>query len=143
MSKQPEKKKAPSKKISKASVSNKTGELISQRLKQNLDLSKRTFEDVSKAAGITSSSLYRALKRGKLTVVMLEDIAKFLNVPVSYFFENELVDLLTEEVLKYDKNPDLKSFLLGFSREISKGWNAQDAAGRAIDQTAYWNDRLI
>lgn len=119
-------------------VYNKTGELVFDRVKFRLDEQKKNFTDLAVELGITNSSLYRAMKRGKLTLEMMERIAVIIEVPVTYFFETVVVDRIADEVIQYEKNPDLKSFMLSFTRELGKGFSLESSVGLSIDKEAFW-----
>lgn len=110
---------------------------IADRLKILLKNNEITFNDLAEKMGITSNGLYLSFKRGKVTISTLEKIGKVLDVHPFYFFENDIIDRLTEEAAKYPQNPDLKSFLMGFSRDVSKGMPVEQAAHKNIDLKDY------
>lgn len=123
----------------RSDVYNQTGELLFNRIKLRLDALQMNYTDLADKLEITNSSLYRALKRGKLTIEMMERIAKIIEVPVSYFFEAETITRMVNEIIDYQRNPDLKSFMLGLTVEISKGNDLPFAVGMAIDKDAFWD----
>ncbi len=113
------------------------GQFIADRLKILLKIKGLTFNELAEKLEISSTGLYLSFRRGKVTIVTLEKIGKVLDVHPFYFFEEEIIERLTGEVAKNEKNPDLKSFLMGFSRDINKGMKLEDATRKNLDPKGY------
>lgn len=118
-------------------------QFISDRLKILLKIKGLTFNELAEKLGISSTGLYLSFRRGKVTIVTLEKIGKVLDVHPFYFFEDEIIERLTEEVAKNEKNPDLKGFLMGFSRDVNKGMKLEDATRKNIDPEGYRFSLLV
>lgn len=64
----------------------------------------------------------------------LECISKVLQVDISYFFEEDVIEHLADETMKYEKNPDFKNFMFGFSRDIARGMKLEEAVSKNMDR---------
>jgi transcriptional regulator with XRE-family HTH domain len=128
------------KKLRKKEVKHLQSELILERIKFKLKLNKKNFDDLAEALEISSSGLYRAFNRGSVTLVMFENIAKFLKVHTFYFFEDDIIERLSEETRKYTDVDKLsvKEFLMSLSLDVKKGMKIEDAAYKNIDSKGYF-----
>lgn len=63
--------------------------MIFSRLKKILKTRKITQKELAEKIGVSVTTINDLLKREDLKVSMLEKIAKVLQVPVSYFFDEE------------------------------------------------------
>lgn len=112
--------------------------ILFERIKNLLEKQNKNVEWLALEMGFKhKNSLYVGFKKGSISITMLNEIAKILNVHPFYFFENDIIERLTEEVAKRQENPDLKSFLMGFSRDINKGMKLEEAVQKAIDPNGY------
>ncbi len=111
--------------------------LIEDKVKSLLKENDMKFSELCEKIGFTYAGLHRTFTNNSLTVETLNKISKTLNVNISYFFENDIIERLTEEIAKHPQNPDLKSFLMGFSRDVSKGLPVEKAALKNINPEAY------
>lgn len=119
------------------------GQFLADRLKILLKKEGLTFNELAEKLNISSTGLYLSFKRGKVTIVTLEKIGIILKVHPFYFFENDIIERLTEEVTRHSPNPDLKSFLMGFSRDVSKGMPLDQAAYKNIDPDGHRTGLLM
>lgn len=112
--------------------------IVFERIRGLLEKQNKNVEWLALEMGFKhKNSLYVGFKIGSISIEALTKIAKILNVHPFYFFENDIVERLTEEVAKSKENPDLKSFLMGFSRDINKGMKLEEAAHKSIDPEGY------
>ena len=67
-------------------------------IKELLRINNLTFKELSKKIGMTEAGLYSTLKKNTIKVEMLQKIASFFNVHISYFFDtsNEILELNAE-----------------------------------------------
>lgn len=63
--------------------------LYVRRLKNLMSDKKITYEVLSEITGMTREGLFRSIKKNTLKVNTLIEIADFLNVPVTYFFDEK------------------------------------------------------
>lgn len=118
--------------------------LVFERIKSLLDKQNRNVEWLAKEVGLKNkSTLYVAFKKGSVSMVLLQKIASVFGIKPFYFFENDIIERLTEEIAKHPQNPDLKSFLMGFSRDVSKGLSIEQAAYKNIDPHSYTTGLVI
>lgn len=68
-------------------MSNRVSDLISRRLKVLMEEQKLRDMDVLRRCGFTRPTLNKIQNGGNITVVTLSELAKGLNVPVGFFFD--------------------------------------------------------
>ena len=107
------------------------------RMKDLLRLKNIPFSEMCKDLGLSNSSLYKSFSNQTLSLKTLINISNYLEVSYTYFFENDIIERLTEEVAKHPQNPDLKSFLMGFSRDVNKGMDIERAAHKNVNPSGY------
>ncbi len=112
-------------------------DLLLQKIKYLLKSNGMSFSMMCQVLNISSSSLYKSFTNKTITLNTLKRISGYLGVHSSYFYEDIIVQRFTEEIIKYPQNPDLKGFMIGFSRDISKGVKLQDAVFKNIDRKGY------
>jgi GTPase Era involved in 16S rRNA processing len=118
--------------------------ILFERIKNLLEKQNKNVDWLSAELSIKSrSTLYVAFKKGSVSITMLNKIAEILKVQPFYFFENEIIDRFTEEVAKHSQNPDLKSFLMGFTRDVNKGMALEKATYKNIDPNGYNNGLML
>lgn len=126
------------------SVSDPSSMLILERIKILLEKEGENIEWLATKLGLkTKASLYTGFKRGSISIRQINSIAEILKVKPFYFFENDVIDRLTETVANHNKNPDLKSFLMGFSRDVSKGLPLESAASKTLDPQGFKVNLLL
>ncbi len=59
------------------------------RLKKLIEKKRITQKEIAKYIGLSENAFSTALKKGDFKISMLEKICEYINVPVSYFFEEE------------------------------------------------------
>lgn len=116
-----------------------SGDFLAEKVKYLLKQKGISFVELAKRISYSNAGLHRAFNTGTLTISTLSEIARELNVSIDYFFEEKIIDRLAEEVMKYDKSGDLKIFLFGFSRDLSKGMKFEDAVRKNQDPDGYKN----
>jgi len=65
---------------------------ISKKIHELLRIRNITKGKLAKELGITEQGLYKMLKTNDCKVSTLEKIAKYLNAPIAYFFDEYIVD---------------------------------------------------
>lgn len=124
--------------VSKKVNDNLQSLILFERIKNLLEKQNKNVDWLSAELSIKSrSTLYVAFKKGSVSITMLNKIAEILKVQPFYFFENEIIDRFTEEVAKNSQNPDLKSFLMGFTRDVNKGMALEEATRKNLDPKGY------
>lgn len=119
-------------------------EILSNRIKLRLEAdNNKNYIGLAKAIGITSSSLYRAIKRGTVTIIMLEGIAKYLGVHPLYLLESDVIDRMAESIVNRKENPELKGFMFGFSRDVAKGMKLEEAVYKNMAHESHKNGLMI
>lgn len=118
-------------------------DLILEKIKELLKRKRMTFVELSDEIGITKAGLYRAFHNQTLSLSSLIKISKALDVSVSYFFEEEVIERLSDEVMKYEKDPGLKPFMYGFSRDVSKGMKLEESVFKNLNPEAYKNSLAL
>lgn len=86
-----------------------------------------SFIELSRRIGYSNAGLHRTFSNKTIGIAVLENIAKELGVDISFFFEDIIIEKLVDEILKRPENPDLKTFMFGFSRDIAKGMKLEEA----------------
>ena len=105
-----------------------------ERVKMLVEKRGKNIEWLAKELDMkTKATLYTGFKKGTITIKQIQAIAKIFGVHPFYFFENAIVERLTDEIVKHQQNPDLKGFLLGFSKDVNKGMQIEDAANKNIN----------
>lgn len=118
-------------------------ERILEKIKKMLKDKKITFAELAEKIEYTSTGLNRAFGKNNLKLETLERISEVLQVDITYFFEEELTDRLVDEIMKHEQNPDLKGFMFGFSRDISKGMKLEEAVFKNMDKQGYLSNLLL
>ena len=108
-------------------------EQILEKVKSMLREKKMTFAELAEKIGYTSTGLNRAFGKNNIKLGTLESISKEMGVDISYFFEGDVVERIADEIMKHEKNPDLRSFMFGFSRNIAKGDKLENAIGKILN----------
>lgn len=114
-----------------------------EKIKELLKKRNMSFIELARRIDYSNAGLHRAFSNKTISLLALEKISKELGVKLSYFFEGEIVELLADEILKRDKNPDIKSFILGLSRDLSKGIEFDRAIWKNQEPESYKNGLII
>lgn len=112
-------------------------ESIEEKVRALLRKKSISFVELAQRIGFSNAGLHRSFSNNTISVTTLESIAKELDVDVSYFFENIVVEKMVDEILRHNKSADLKNFMFGFSRDVSKGMSVKDAVYKNIDPEGY------
>ena len=64
--------------------------LISNKIKNLMDVRKLTYEELANLIDMSRTGFHGAIQKGDLKVSTLNKIAKVFEVPITYFFEEEL-----------------------------------------------------
>lgn len=118
-------------------------EEILEKVKKKLKQEKMTFLELAQKIEFTDSGLRRAFDKNSLSIQTLYSISKILRVDISFFFEDKVIDRFVDEVLKRPENPDLKTFMFGFSRDIAKGMKLEEAVYKNMAPESHKNGLMI
>lgn len=110
---------------------------IENKVKSLLKKKSISFAELARRIGYSNAGLHRSFGNNTISVTTLELIAKELDVDISYFFEEIIIEKLVDEIISHNKTSDLKNFMFGFSRDISKGLSLKEAVYKNIDPEGY------
>ncbi len=106
------------------------------RVKWLLDAKGKNIEWLANEIGLkTKASLYTGFKRGTITFSQIFFISQVLGVEPYFFFAPEVIGLMTDEVSKSKKNPDLKGFLLSLNKRLHTELNIKGAVKKSLSES--------
>ena len=124
---------------SKYKYENAQSRIVFDRIRDLLEKQNKNVEWLALEMGFKhKNSLYVGFKIGSISIDYLTKIAKILNVHPFYFFENEIIERLSDEVRTYNDNHEVKSFISGLSQELNKGMKLEEATSKVIDPKGHF-----